>query len=94
MVSYPYSVAGTVNDIDVSQAKAGTSSASSDGIWVWNGAGYDRYFLSSFDPATYDPKVCWVSVDSGEEVDFDLPLGKGVWYNAYEATTISFAKPY
>jgi len=94
MISYPYSVDGKLADFDISSATAGMAPNDSDVVTVWTGSGYDTYFLSAFAPPSWS-ETAWVNISGTAQVDVDLPIGKGVWYNAQAATTgISADKPY
>jgi hypothetical protein len=93
MVSYPYSVSASLNDFDISNATAGTAAIDSDSVLVYTGSGYDTYFLYAYAGPGFN-EIAWVNL-SYVEVDVDMPIGKGVWYNAMATTTgISAAKPY
>jgi hypothetical protein len=93
MVSYPYSISASLNDFDISNATAGSSTANSDSVLVYTGSGYNTYFLYAYAGPSYD-QIAWVNT-SFVEVDVDMPIGKGVWYRAQPATTgISADKPY
>jgi hypothetical protein len=93
MISFPYSVSALLNDFDISNATAGTSIVNSDVVFVWTGLGYDTYFLSAAAPPTY-AETAWVNLSGTAKVDVDMPIGKGVWYDAQSAFTLSAAKPY
>jgi hypothetical protein len=92
MVSFPYSVSASLNDFDISNATAGSSIANSDVVTVWNGSGYDGYFLYAFAGPGFN-ETAWVD-GSYVETDVSLPIGGGVWYKAFTAATISADKPY
>jgi hypothetical protein len=93
MVSYPYSISASLNDFDISNATSGTTTGDADSVLVYTGSGYDTYFLYAFAGPGFN-EIAWVNT-SYVEVDVDMSIGKGVWYNAMAATTgISADKPY
>jgi hypothetical protein len=70
---------------------AGSSKNNSDVIHVWNGTGYDEYFLYAYAGPGFD-QTAWVN-SSYVEVDFDLTFGKVYWFIAQNLTTITVTKP-
>jgi hypothetical protein len=92
MISFPYSVPALLNDFDISNATAGSGTTDSDIVYVWNGSGYVGYFLYAYAGSSYN-EIAWVDFSS-VEVDVDMPIGKGAWYNAQAAFTLSATKPY
>jgi hypothetical protein len=94
MVSYPYSVSAKLADFDVSNATAGSGTGNADSVLVYTGSGYTTYVLNAYTGTGFD-ETAWSLQGSYDAADVDMPIGKGVWYNAQVATTgISATKPY
>jgi hypothetical protein len=94
MISYPYSVSAKLADFDVSAATAGAAANDSDVVYVWTGTAYDGYFLCNWTGTGYD-ETAWSSFGApGVVADVDMDIGKGAWYDAQSAFTLSAAKPY
>ncbi len=94
MISYPYSISGKLADFDVSNATAGSGTGDADSVLVYTGSGYTVYILNAYTGPSYD-QIAWSLPNTYVEVDVDMPIGKGVWYNAQPDTTgISADKPY
>ena len=89
LLDAPYPGNRAVSDNDY-QAEGGTGAilpTLADMLWIWNGAGYDSFFLTSLG-AWGDPLNPW-----GPNQDPAIPSGVGAWYDAKSAFTTILDRP-
>ncbi len=91
LISNPYSAPLNLNDTNISwQADGATGrnvALNADTVYVWNGVGYDNYYLK----ADYR----WYYVIGGAYAsNAVIPVGAGAWYKAKVPFTNSLVRPY
>jgi hypothetical protein len=92
MVANPYSAPLDLNDTNINWIADGatghnTNPTRADNVYVWNGAGYNNFFLK-LDGKWYDV------ITTAYASNAVIPVGAGAWYRARGAFTNSLVRPY
>lgn len=92
LIANPYSAPLDLNDTNLHWVASGATASNiatrSDTVYVWNGSGYDGYWLKNSDSN-------WHYVIGGSlATNAIIPVGQGAWYKSRKLFTNAVVRPY